>query len=92
MDERQERSYSDRIAAATLLKYNGASEYIGSKMEGMWRAYCRPSTSCFLWVLLLVICWPQLRYSHCWVLRYYAEAIDFGRGAVFVLYDELRIL
>ena len=27
MDARQERSYSDRIAAATLLKYNRASEY-----------------------------------------------------------------
>ena len=27
MDERQERSYSDRIAAAILLKYNRASEY-----------------------------------------------------------------
>ena len=24
-------------------------------VEGMWRAYYRPTTSCFLWVLLLVI-------------------------------------
>ena len=51
----------------------------------------RASCGCFSWSYLCY-CWPQLRCSHCWVLRYYAEAIDFGRGAVFVLYDELRML